>query len=231
MTTASFDARPCPGLCGAGSAGSTARSAAFALVRGLGCVAIVLAVLAAVGMALDFAIALPMAVRWAIWVGWIAAGTLTLLLAAIRPAGATGGLCRPRRRGRAVAARDGRAAQQRGRIARGEAAPHGSPALIAALADDAAKRASEANLGDAVSGRRAAIALLGGLVAAGLVVAPSLARPDPFATLASRFLMPWADVDRVSRFVVERLARRLRSSPIGLGRARSSRRSARGSGR
>ena len=34
-------------------------------------------------------------------------------------------------------------------------------------------------------------------------MAPAIVKPDPFRNLADRFLMPWADVDRVSRFVVE----------------------------
>ncbi len=41
-----------------------------------------------------------------------------------------------------------------------------------------------------------------GLLAIGVVAAPALLRPDPFGTLARRFLMPWADIDRVSRILL-----------------------------
>ena len=54
----------------------------------------------------------------------------------------------------------------------------------------------------AVSWARAARRLAGGLLAAGLLTAPAFVWPDSYGTLARRFLMPWADIDRISRFVV-----------------------------
>ena len=45
--------------------------------------------------------------------------------------------------------------------------------------------------------------LIAGGMAAGLVMAPIVMQPDPFANLGKRFLFPWADIERVSRFVVE----------------------------
>ena len=36
-----------------------------------------------------------------------------------------------------------------------------------------------------------------GCIVAGLVALPPLLRPDPFGTLARRFLAPWLDLDRV----------------------------------
>ena len=36
-----------------------------------------------------------------------------------------------------------------------------------------------------------------------LVVSPAFVQPDPFAQIGKRFLFPWADIARVSRFAVE----------------------------
>jgi hypothetical protein len=80
--------------------------------------------------------------------------------------------------------------------------PHGSPALIAALADEAAARVSAIDPGRVIpmgaAGRRLAL----GAGALMLIAAPGLIRPDPFGTPARRFLAPWDDVERVGRFVV-----------------------------
>lgn len=202
MTTANIDARSLPKPLRRGLGRVDRKIRALALARGLGLVAIVLAVVAAIGMALDFALPLPSAARWAIWGGWIACGTLVAIAALIRPL--------IRRKDYADLA----AVAERSRPEMGErltsavellgtkAKPHGSPDLIAALADDAGKRAESERLADSVSGRRAAVTFCLGAVAAAGVVAPSFARPDPFEALGRRFLMPWLDLDRPSRFVV-----------------------------
>ena len=106
----------------------------------------VLAAIAALGMAADFALALPTAGAVGVWAAWIAAGTLALSPAVIVPLFRCGGL------------RDLAAVAERGDPELGERltsavellgdgeAPHGSPALIAALGEDAARRAAEADL-------------------------------------------------------------------------------------
>ena len=202
MTTASIDARTLPKSLRRGLARIDRKIRGIALVRGLGLVALVLAVVAAVGMALDFAVAMPIVARWAIWIGWIAAGTLTLGLAVIAPLFRSAGYANLA----AVAERSrpemGERLSSTVELLSAKGKPHGSPALIAALAEDAAHRASAVNLSDGVSGRRASVTLLLGALTAGLITALPFARPDPFATLANRFLMPWAALDRASRFVV-----------------------------
>ena len=59
MTTASIDARALPKSLRRGLAKIDRKIRGFALIRGLGLVAVVLAILAACGMALDFAMELP----------------------------------------------------------------------------------------------------------------------------------------------------------------------------
>ena len=79
----------------------------------------------------------------------------------------------------------------------------GSPALIAALAEDAAGRVGEFDPSVVKPVGRPFARLAVGIVAASLVVAPSLVKPDPFATLGLRFLAPWLDLERVGRFAIE----------------------------
>ncbi|MDB5348765.1 MAG: hypothetical protein JWN86_12 [Planctomycetota bacterium] len=203
MTTASIDTRSLPRALKRGLGKVDRRIRAFALVRGIGVVALVLASVAAIGMAADFAWPMPMVARWAIWGGWIAAGTMAIVATVVVPIV------------RRVGYADLAAVAERGNPGLGErltsavalmgarVTPHGSPALIAALGEEAGRRAADADLTGAVSGGRAVKSLLGGLLAACLVVAPAVARPDPFAALGHRFLMPWADVDRVARLAVE----------------------------
>ena len=173
--------------------------------RGLGTAALVVAAGAAVGMAADFAWDLPRAARWAIWGTWLAT-VGGLIVAAFRPLVRRSGALalaalaersHPRlgeRLTAAVALFDERERRRQ--------PPHGSPALIAALADEAAARVAAIDPGRAIpmgaAGRRLAL----GVGALLLIAAPGLIRPDPFGTLARRFLAPWADVERVGRFVV-----------------------------
>ena len=202
MTTASLNARSLPKPLRRGLGRVDRKIRGVALVRGLGLVAIVLAVAAAIGMALDFALPLPIAARWGLWCAWIGLGVIVFAASVLRPIARRSGFA------------DLAAVAERSRPEMGErltstvelltakTAPHGSPALIAALADDAAQRAASVRLADAVSSRRAlAMFTLASLLAAAVVM-PSFVRPDPFLDLARRFLMPWAELSRPSRFVV-----------------------------
>src|SRR4051812_28555061 len=85
MTTASIDARSLPRALRRGLGRIDKRLRAFAMVRGVGRVVLVLAVLAAVGMVADFAWSLPIAGRWAIWSAWIGAGAITFAVAVLVP--------------------------------------------------------------------------------------------------------------------------------------------------
>ena len=169
--------------------------------RGLGTVALVTAVGAALGMAADVAFVLPIGARWAIWGAWVAAGTLAILATVLRPM-----LRRLTWADLAAVAETGQPTlgeRLTGTVALLRGRPHGSPELIAALVDDAAGHVREANLTGAISVRGALGRVALGAIAAALVITPAVASPDPFAVLWTRFLAPWAQVDRVGRFTVE----------------------------
>jgi len=177
------------------------RLRALASARGLGTAALVASIGAAAGMAADFAATLPQPIRWAIWGAWAGSVGLVLLVAVVRPW---------LRKSRpidlaAVAERSDPALGERltGSIALldRDSHPNGSPALIAALADDAAAHAGAFRPSDLGGGR--AFGRLGlGALALALVAAPSFARPDPFRPLAIRFLVPWRDLDPVGWYAL-----------------------------
>ncbi len=165
--------------------------------RGLGNVALVASIGAVVGMAADFFVALPTSARWGIWGTWLGAVGIATLWGMVRPLV------------RSIDAADLAALAERGQpelgerlvgsvelLERGERA-HGSRALIEALAGQAAERARAVAPGRAVPAGRAVRRLALGMIVAGLVAAPPLLRPDPFGTLARRFLAPWLELDRV----------------------------------
>jgi len=206
MATASTDIRPAsaaplPRAIRRGLGRVDHRLRMVGTVRGLGTVALVLAVGAALGMAADVAFVLPIGARWALWGAWIAAGTLALLATVLRPM-----LRRLTWGDLAAVAETGQPTlgeRLTGTVALLRGRPHGSPELIAALVDDAAGHAGTADLTRAISARGAVGRLALGMLAATLVVAPAVASPDPFADLWTRFLAPWAGIDRVGRFTVE----------------------------
>ncbi len=178
------------------------RLRSIASARGLGTAALVASIGAALGMAADFAWTLPTAARWAAWGCWVGAVALILAAKVVRPW---------LRRARwvdlaAVAERVDPSLGERltgsvallGRGSDGQ----GSPALIAALAADASKHAGSFDPALVRGGARAARLLAFGLIAAAAVSAPALARPDPFGTLALRFLAPWRDLERVGWFAL-----------------------------
>ncbi|MDR3636399.1 MAG: hypothetical protein P4L84_21530, partial [Isosphaeraceae bacterium] len=175
------------------------RLRASAALRGAGLVAVVLAVGAALGMAADFAVVLPRAVRWALWGAWLATGGLVFLTKVVGPA--------VRRTG----ALDLAAVAERGQPELGErltgavslltARAHGSSGLIAAVADDAAAWAEGADLRRAVTFGSARRRLVQGVIALGLVGAPAFVSL-PYRALGQRFLAPWSDLERIGRWVI-----------------------------
>ncbi len=180
-----------------------ARLRSAASCRGLGTLALMAALGSALGMAADFVWTLPDPARWAIWGVWISVTAWLLAAGVIRPL---------LKRSRwidlaAVAERADPRLEERltGSIALLDSSNHptGSPALIAALAQDAVGHVGEfdPSLVKAVGRPLRRLAL--GLVAVALVAAPSFARPDPFRTLALRFFAPWIDLERIGRFALE----------------------------
>ncbi len=171
-------------------------------LRGLGTTILVMALCAAMGMAADLAWVLPQVTRWAIWGVWLAIGGLIFLLTILRPLF------------RRFGAFDLAAVAERGHPELGERltgavallgngrAPHGSPTLIAALAEEAVAEARTVKPAGAVSWSRAGRRFAGALLVLGLIASPASRWPDSYGTLARRFLMPWADIDRIGRFVV-----------------------------
>ena len=202
MTTASIDARSLPRPLRLGLERIDRKIRLLGLARGSGLALLAMALVAAAGMAADFFWPLPIAARWILWVGWIACGSALWIAFGIVPLF------------RRAAYGDLAAVAERGHPELGERivgavsllgardTPNGSPAMIAALGDEAARRASETDLSAAVSRRSAVGAAVLGLASLGMVAAPCLIKPDPFRMLAHRFLAPWADVSRVARFVV-----------------------------
>ena len=179
-----------------------ARLRAAAVARGVGATTLVAAVGSSLGMAVDFAWTLPAPIRWTIWGSWAAAVALALAASVLRP------LFRKARwiDLAAVAERvDPRLGERlTGSIALLDAGnhPNGSPALIAALAEDAAGHVGEFDPSLVKPAGRPLGRLALGLVAVAMVAAPSVARPDPFRTLALRFFAPWVDLDRIGWFAL-----------------------------
>jgi len=167
-------------------------------LSGLGWTAVVMAALAALGMAADFAWVLPQALRWAFWVAWVASSLLAFVATVVRPI-----IGRSR-------AFDLAAVAERSHPEIGgepltgavslmdEGSPaHGSPALIAAVVARAAEQAGRIEPSRAIPWRGAFTRLACGLFALGLLALPVLIWPQSYGTLVRRFLMPWVDLDRV----------------------------------
>lgn len=171
------------------------------MIKGLGTTTILMAIGAAAGMAADFAWGLASTARWAIWAAWLAAGGLVLVASGLRPV-----LRRYRAFELAAAAEQGHpelGESLTGAVALlGAGTPHGSPELIDALADQAARSCRALRPVGAVSWSRAWRRLAIGLLMVGLIVAPALIRPETFGVLARRFLMPWAGIDRLAHLVI-----------------------------
>jgi hypothetical protein len=173
-----------------------------ALLRGLGTTVLVMALGAILAMVADFAWALPLSLRWAIWGSWLAAGVATLSLTLIRTIAP------------AISAFDLAALAERSRadlfecltggvaLLEGGTSAHGSQELIAALAEQAAGQAETVDLSAAVSWTRARGRLTAGTLAVALVAVPALIWPHSFGALARRYLMPWADLNPIGRYLL-----------------------------
>ena len=170
-------------------------------LRGLGTTILAMTMTAALGMAADYAWVLSQVARWSIWTGWLGFGGL-VFLTTLRPLVRRFGVFD-------LAAMAERGVPELGErltgavaLLEGDRAPHGSPSLIAALAEEAVEKTRAVKPARAVSWTRAARRLAGGMLALAMLAAPAYLWPESYGTLARRFLMPWADIDRVSQWVV-----------------------------
>jgi hypothetical protein len=174
------------------------------VARGAGTLLLGLAVATLAAMAADVLLPLPDALRWAIWLaivgGVVVVSIRNILIPLFSRVGTTDLAAVASRAHPGLGERLTAAVALRADEAAGRA--HGSPELIAELADRAAASLGALDLGGSVPGRPATGRLAAGLAAAALVVGPVVARPDPFADLARRVLAPWRDVERVGRYVV-----------------------------
>ena len=192
------EARPVPRPIRRGLARVGRRLRAATLVRGTGLVGLSTAAGVALAAGADLSTILTAPARWTIWAAWVAAGLVALTWAVLRPLA--------RRAGWADLA----AVAERAEPALGErltgavgllGRPHGSPALIAALADDAGRRA--AALRPRVALGRPLLWLAAGAAAWALLLLPAALRPDPWARTLRRALAPWSSAERVGRFLVD----------------------------
>jgi hypothetical protein len=208
MTSVSIEPRtpprPLPKSIRRGLVRVDTRLKALGLIKGLGTLALILASVTILGVASDVAFVLPQWLRWAIWLTCLATVLLVLARWVIRPL-----IQCSRWADLAAVAESGnpelgeRLTSTVDLLAENANRAHGSPELIAALAEDAGEKTQGIDLGRALSFRPATARLGFGALAILLVLAASIARPDPFGTLLKRFLAPWADVDRVGRFLLE----------------------------
>lgn len=172
----------------------------LAALNGLGTSGLVAALGAVAGMAADFAWGLPQAARWATWGAWVVA-------AAVPTAAALGRLLSRRSNDLALAAVLEKADPTLGERLTGavdllEGRAHGSPRLIAALADDAAARVAAVDPAVAASSEKARRRFALGFAAVCLVAAPAVPSGEAYGRLARRFLAPWAESERVGLFDV-----------------------------
>ena len=155
------------------------------------------------GMAADFLWELPQAAHWAIWGVAVAAMAITFAVSVLRSTlrarsafdlAAAAEKCHP-----------GMEERLTGAVALlgGGATSHGSPSLIAAAVDRAAEDVACVEPSRVIPWRRARSRLAIGLVALGAVSAPLLVWPETYGRLARHFFMPWADLERPARHVLD----------------------------
>ncbi len=169
-------------------------------LKGIGSVAVVAALGVILGMLADFAWPLPSIARWGIWSVWVVACVVTFLVAVVRPlTRSVGGLELAALAERAQPELEEQIVSSVALLSEGERT-HGSRALIDALTAQAVNTANLIDARKAISADKAWQRLAVGSLLALLVAGPALIQPDPFGTLARRFLAPWAELDRVGRF-------------------------------
>lgn len=203
MTTASFDPRTLPDGLRDALARVDRRLRGVAAMRGLGVMTLTLAVGMMLGMLADAWLVLPTWSRWAIWGAWLASGIGAGAVLVARPTlrriapldlAATAERADPSGLGERLTAAVAL-------VERGDRA-HGSPTLIAALVKQANAQSDQINPALAVPLRTAARRLGIGLGGLALVLLPAMAGVGAPGDLARRFLLPWADIERVGRHVV-----------------------------
>ena len=174
------------------------------ILGGVGSILLFAVAVMSVGMAVDFAFALPLVVRLAIWGVWVAtiawrlSSTIRRSLSQGRSATALYLAAVIERKFPSVGER---LTASVGLVREGRVS-HGSPALIAALVDQAAEQVAAINPAEAVSTTSATRRFTLGMIAVILLGTPLLLVPDPLGKLASRFLNPWADLGRISRIKI-----------------------------
>jgi hypothetical protein len=177
-----------------------ARLKAISVTKAFGSLGLVLSTGAAAGMLLDFAFALPVVLRWLIWLAWAGLGCWLWVVAIC------GRLVRPMSWLDLAAVAEAEHPDLHERLTSTvdllSGPTHGSPRLIEALAEQAALQSGSLDLGRSLSFRAAKLRFALGVGALLVVLAPSVVRPDPFRQVLKRFLMPWAGINRVGRFII-----------------------------
>ena len=173
------------------------------LARGIGTTALVASIAAALGMAADFLWVMPPVLRW---VNFGAAGVAVLITFGVSLVWAS--LRRPDAFDLAAVAERAHPGVEElltGAVdlLGGKSPSHGSPKLIAAVADRAAERVEAVEPSRVIPWRRAGRRLAIGLGALWVLAAPIFVWPETYGRLARHFLMPWADVERPGRHVLE----------------------------
>jgi len=176
------------------------RRRAVVLGRGLGLALTVAAIVGLAGIVLDHAWFLPDQVRWAVWMAWV--GTIGLVLAIsafrafVQPAGLLALASKAERDDPTAASLETLTAAVS--LTRN---PHGSPSLIAALADQAVGLSDGIEPSRIIPSRRAILRLAIGAVLLGSLVAPAVLAPaGAIRTGVRRFLAPWANLERAGAY-------------------------------
>jgi hypothetical protein len=154
------------------------------------------------GIGLDLAFLLPHRVRWLVWGGWLGSIGLVLAVSAFRA------FARPAE-ALALASRAEHCDPASGPLEALTASvslahnPNGSPALIAALARQAAGVIERMEPSRIVPSRHAIRRMATGACLFALLVAPAvLAPPGSVRTSVRRFLAPWLNLERVGAFQI-----------------------------
>lgn len=165
------------------------------LLRGLGLLVLTLAPLAGLALLADILYELPAWLRWAALALWLAVGLLTAWRALLGP------LARRLDRAALAAVIEQRHPELGERLSTtvelaGTAElGHGSPQLIALLAQDTEQRAAGIDFIQAVPPRAGRQVVIVALIVTGVVLSPALRWPREYAIYAQRFLTPWRNVE------------------------------------
>jgi len=165
------------------------------LLRGLGLLALTLAPLAGLALLADVFYQLPSWLRWAALALWLTIGLLTAWRALLGP------LMRRLDRAALAAVIEQRHPELGERLSTtvelaGTAeVGHGSPQLIALLAQDTEQRVSRIDFVQAVPPRAGRQVVVIAMLVAVVVLSPAVRWPREYAVYAQRFLTPWRNVE------------------------------------